>query len=197
MPEGSPIPHADLGLVRQALDGDGVAVEGLVERMGCVYRALARGNRRLGDPFAADELEDLAQDVTIAVWGKLREYRGLSSLEGWICRFARLEMLYRLRRRDRLPRSLGDARAQAEAAQDEAAGTAQDDAEELYPALEELDPAQGEVIRLKHFDDLTFPQIAERLGASPNTAKTRYYRGLQRLREILSRRQRRVGKDVP
>jgi len=190
------VPHADLGLVRQALEGDGVAVQRLVEKMGCVYRALAQGNRRLGDPFAADELEDLAQDVTIAVWGKLRDYRGLSSLEGWICRFARLELLYRLRRRDRLPRSLGDARAQAEAAQDEAEGKAQDDAEELYPALDELDPAQGEVIRLKHFDDLTFPQIAERLGASANTAKTRYYRGLQRLREILRRGRRQVGEDV-
>ena len=190
----SPIPHQDLELVRSALAGDARARDALIARLGCVYRVLAQRNRRLGEPFAPDELEDQAQDVTIAVWSKLAEYRGLSSLEGWICRFAHLELIYRLRRRDRLPSSLDDARAYAEPARDEPPG--EDPAEELYPALEDLDPAQGEVIRLKHFEDLTFPQIAERVGASANTAKTRYYRGLQRLREILERGRRRVGEDV-
>jgi RNA polymerase sigma-70 factor, ECF subfamily len=196
MSTSSPVPHDDLDLVRRALEGDGEAVERVVERMRCAYRALAQGNRRLGLPFAPDELEDLAQDVAIAVWGKLGDYRGLSSLEGWICRFAYLELIYRLRRRDRMPRALDDARARLEMAREDDSASAHDDAEELYPALEAIDPEQGEVIRLKHFDDLTFPQIAERLGASANTAKTRYYRGLQRLREILLRGRRRTGKDV-
>jgi RNA polymerase sigma-70 factor, ECF subfamily len=196
MSAGSPVPHDDLGLVGRALEGDGAAVERVVERMRCVCRALDRGNRRLGLPFAPEELEDVAQDVAIAVWGKLGDYRGLSSLEGWISRFAYLELIYRLRRRDRMPRALDDARARAEVAPEDASASARDDAEELYPALEALDPEQGEVIRLKHFDDLTFPQIAERLGASANTAKTRYYRGLQRLREILSRGRRRGGEGV-
>ncbi len=191
----SPFPHQDLELVRRALAGDARASGALIGRLGCVYRVLAQRNRRLGEPFAPDELEDQAQDVTIAVWTKLGEYRGLSSLEGWICRFAHLELIYRLRRRDRLPRLLDDARAYSEPARDERPA-GEDHAEELYPALEDLDPAQGEVIRLKHFEDLTFPQIAERVGASANTAKTRYYRGLQRLREILERGRRRVGEDV-
>jgi RNA polymerase sigma-70 factor (ECF subfamily) len=196
MSQAAPAPHDDLGLVRRALDGDVVAVESLVGRLGCVYRVLAQRNRRLGEPFAAEELEDLAQDVTIAVWSKLGEFRGLSSIEGWVFRFAHLELIYRLRARDRLPGPLGEERASAEPAHEDAAAAAHEEAEELYPALEQLEPAQGEVIRLKHFEDLTFPQIAERLGASANTAKTRYYRGMQRLREILGRGHRRLGGDV-
>src|SRR5687767_2955611 len=144
MAGASPLPHQDLELVRRALAGDARAREALIVRLGCVYRVLVQRNRRLGEPFAADELEDQAQDVTLAVWTKLGEYRGLSSLEGWICRFAHLELIYRLRRRDRLPRSLADAHAIPEVELDEASAGVKDDAEELYPALEALDPAQGE-----------------------------------------------------
>ena len=51
-----------------------------------------------------------------------------------------------------------------------------------YMGLSMLSPGESEVIRLKHFAQMTFEEIAERLGISANTAKTRYYRGLERLR---------------
>jgi DNA-directed RNA polymerase specialized sigma24 family protein len=42
---------------------------------------------------------------------------------------------------------------------------------------------------MKHFEQLTFDRIAELIGCSPNTAKTRYYRALEKLRQDLRRRQ--------
>jgi RNA polymerase sigma-70 factor (ECF subfamily) len=167
-----------------------VAVERVLVRLRVVYRMLAQRNRRLGEPFGAGELEQFAQEVTLAVWSKLSQFKGLSPLEGWIYRFAQLELMYRLRRRDGAPRSIEEVRGARELVGQEALGSGLEDAEVLYPALDELEPAQLEVIRLKHFEDLTFPEIADRLGGSPNTAKTRYYRGLRRLREILGRGER-------
>jgi DNA-directed RNA polymerase specialized sigma24 family protein len=61
------------------------------------------------------------------------------------------------------------------------------DFEHVYRGLAQIDPVQECVIRLKHFEHLTFEEIATRLGGNSNTAKTHYYRGLVRLRELLGR----------
>ena len=70
---------------------------------------------------------------------------------------------------------------------DEDGGT---DEELVHLALEELEPPLARIVQLKHFEDLTFEALAERLDISPNTAKTRYYRGLVRL-------ERRLGPHSP
>jgi NAD(P)-dependent dehydrogenase (short-subunit alcohol dehydrogenase family) len=44
---------------------------------------------------------------------------------------------------------------------------------------------EADVIRMKHFEDLTFEEIGTRLGNSINTVKTRYYRGISRLLDRL------------
>ena len=185
MADSTPTPHEDLELVRRALERDAQAIQAVVERMRCVHRILALRNLRLGEPFGPGELEDIAQEVMTAVWGKLALYQGRSSLDGWIYRFAQLELVYSLRRKDRrLERPVGLGQGVSARADEP---LEPDEAETLYPALEELDPDQADVLRLKHFEDLTFQEIGRRLGLSSNTAKTRYYRGLQRLRTILRR----------
>ena len=56
----------------------------------------------------------------------------------------------------------------------------------LLRALAQIDPAEARVIELKHLDGLTFTEIGVRLELSPNSAKTRYYRGLQAMRRFLA-----------
>jgi RNA polymerase sigma-70 factor (ECF subfamily) len=58
----------------------------------------------------------------------------------------------------------------------------------LHEALARLDPLEADVIRLKHFDDLTFETISALRGISANTAKTRYYRGIRNLHHGLRAR---------
>ena len=41
------------------------------------------------------------------------------------------------------------------------------------------------MVRLKHFEGLTFTQMGELLGLSANTVKSRYYRGICWLRRRL------------
>ena len=59
--------------------------------------------------------------------------------------------------------------------------------------IERIDPRDAEVIQLKHFRHLSFDEIGETLGISPNTAKSRYYRALVRLREMLDPQRRELA----
>lgn len=55
----------------------------------------------------------------------------------------------------------------------------------LREVLERLPKQHQEVIRLHHFYDLTFTEIAERLGESPGTITSWYYRSCKKLKQWL------------
>ena len=57
--------------------------------------------------------------------------------------------------------------------------------EETAKLLEQLAPREREVVHLRHFEDLSLPEIALRLGLSVSSVKTHYYRGLTKLRTHL------------
>ncbi len=59
------------------------------------------------------------------------------------------------------------------------------EAEHVLAHLDQLGPPDADVIRGKHFDGLTFEGIGRALGASPNTVKYWYYRGMDKLRQQL------------
>ncbi len=52
-------------------------------------------------------------------------------------------------------------------------------------SLEKLPPSQSEVVVLKIWEGMTFAEIAEVLGESPNTAASRYRYALQKLAQYL------------
>ena len=56
------------------------------------------------------------------------------------------------------------------------------DSERVYQGLDRLLPEESAVVRLKHFGELTFEEIAERECAPLATVKSRYYRALEKLR---------------
>src|SRR5439155_12214786 len=57
--------------------------------------------------------------------------------------------------------------------------------EALSAALAELPTEQRAIVHLKLWEGLTFEQIADLLGISPNTAASRYRYGLDKLRDRL------------
>jgi RNA polymerase sigma factor (sigma-70 family) len=59
--------------------------------------------------------------------------------------------------------------------------------EHLYQSLDRLDAEEARVVSLKHFQNMTFEEISARTQISENTLKTRYYRGLRKLRHFLTR----------
>jgi RNA polymerase sigma-70 factor (ECF subfamily) len=181
-----PSPHAaDAGLVRDTLAGKEDAVARFIARMACIPRIVNARNHRLGAPLKEHDLADVVQEAAVAIWRTLRRFSGQSSLETWIYSFCEHTLMNAIRR----------ARRGASSATDLAAGLPEglDDGgvrrtmvfDQVYHALGQLEQDDQQMIRLRHFEELTFDAIAAQLRLAAGTIKSRYYRALSRLRRVL------------
>ncbi len=178
--------RADVDLVRQALRREPAALDRLTQRMLCVPRFVSLRHHQLGGGLSRESLEDATQDALTLIWRKLGEYRGEASLETWAFRCCDLDLRNALRRA-RTRRQVAAVDPAELALRGDLVVEPQHDEERLHAALATLPLDEAEVVRLKHFEALTFEEIAVRLSVSPNTAKSRYYRALERLRQTLHR----------
>jgi len=172
----------DLELVARVLRGDGAALDRFIEQLRCAPRFLHVINDRAGRPLSETELADLTQDVLLLIWEKLSTFEGRATLETWTWRFCWLESRNRVRRVRRNLRTAPSASLDDVPAPEERRSGVEDAVE---IGLAELGSPRSEVIRLKHFEGRTFPEIGEILEIPVNTAKTHYYRGLEWLRQRL------------
>jgi RNA polymerase sigma-70 factor (ECF subfamily) len=67
----------------------------------------------------------------------------------------------------------------------EPATAALHDAWEIRRAVEELPENERQVVRMQHFEELTHPEIADRLGVAIGTVKSRSFRAHKRLATLL------------
>ena len=183
--------RADMELVETSLNG-GLkeawwAQKELLERLRCVPRMLAAKNARMGRVLDDVELEDLAQETLVSIWRKREQYEGRSSIETWVYTFCYHHLMNRVRRLGHRPRTVTLEEAQEVAAEESR------DYGFVYQALTDLGSPEEDVVRMKHFDQLTFNQIGAALGISPNTAKSRYYQGIEKLRTILASRKKELS----
>jgi RNA polymerase sigma factor (sigma-70 family) len=72
------------------------------------------------------------------------------------------------------------------------------DAWEIRRVIDELPENEREIVRLQHFEELTHPEIAERLGIAVGTVKSRSFRAHKRLATLLGhiRDEREVVRDL-
>jgi RNA polymerase sigma-70 factor (ECF subfamily) len=183
---------ADLVLVQRALAGDDRAVDALIERLSCLPAMLRERNRRYGARLSSSDLAEVEQETLAALWIKLRAFEGRASIETWAFRFATNEVLKALDRRERTRR---EVRADPDLLDRAPSGTAEElpiDHDVLRACVANLDAQFGTVIAQRHFQELSFDEIARRQGAATSAIKARYYRGLGRLRELLLTRLRSV-----
>lgn len=178
---------ADARLVQRALDGNANALAELAERLRYVPRCLAVINGRRGGFLSSHDLEDLAQDVVVIVWRKLRTFVGQATLEMWVQKVSYLEFLNYIRGKGRRAAHSESSDPELVAAP-ASGGITPEEYERLEVVLEELGPPEADVIRLKHFEQLTFREIGEALEVSENTAKSQYYRGIEHLKRVLPKR---------
>lgn len=183
--------EADLALIAHYRSGTAGAAEALGRRLAVVACILKALNARLGRPLGPEQLADLAQDATAVVLRKLGEFDGRYDLDGWLYGICRFELLNRRRRLLRR----GSHRAPAdqllalpaEEAEPAALGAI---VEDIRAGLATLAEDEREVVQLKHFDGLTFEAAGERLGVAASTAKSKYYRGLAKLKAFLEPRRK-------
>jgi RNA polymerase sigma-70 factor (ECF subfamily) len=160
--------------------------DGDVDALGAVYDRYAHAVWAVAMTVThADHLaQEAAQEAFIRAWRSASTYDPTRDLGPWLLTIARYTAL------DLLRRELRPTRGGHEAEQDGVVEPAGMDAVWLAwavrEALRKLADHEREIVRLSFFEDLTHPQIAERLGVPLGTVKSRSHRAHQRLAVLLA-----------
>jgi RNA polymerase sigma-70 factor (ECF subfamily) len=179
------VPEAEwTDLIRAISQGDETALRELYDRSHRIVFTLSL--RILNDALTAEEV---TLDVYQAVWERAATYdASRGSVVGWIMNQARSRALDRRRRQRRKKRvdagkaDLGEIVNHVEAPTEERAS-------ELDRALEALTLDERRAIETAYFEELTYAEVAERLGAPLGTIKTRIRSGLAKLRTLLQHKE--------
>ncbi len=143
---------------------------------------------------SAPEAEDITQDVFVKVWKKIKQYNPDKAFKTWVFTIAKNTAIDYLRRRKSVPMSafedeegnniLTDKLADIQPLADEMLAK-QDWVKWLGEKISQLSYIYREVLQLRYQSDFTLEEIAETLGESINTIKSRHRRALLALREIV------------
>ncbi len=193
-PERTPDPEAeDLRLVEALRAGSERAYEDLLARFQQPVYTLAL--RLLNDQ---SEACDVVQEVFLKVFRNIGSFRGQSSLKTWIYRITVNEAhnarrwFFRHRRREvELDTDPEENRSWKEIIPDRSRSPfdVAFDREQhvmIEAALERINPIFREAVVLRDITDLSYEEIAEVLGVSLGTVKSRILRGRDALREELT-----------
>lgn len=168
------------------------SVEASLETVPRLVRAC---HARMGSPLDATDLDDAIQEARVTAWRRLDTFRGDSTLDSWLYGIARLSILKQLAARRRTAdreRDIDAARYEPEVGPGPA--TRADTA--ILRIVDDSLGRQGttvrEIVRRKGLEEDSFVEIADDLAMPAATVKTRYYRSLPRIRQLLTR----VWRDV-
>ena len=150
----------------------------------------------LQDPF---EAEDVCQDVILAIWGKADQFdekRG--TVKVWIVQLAYSKSLHRRRHlairhfNGHAKNGNGDGRGHVENLELSYVPelverlTVERQLSEMTNAFASLPPKQQKALRLICFEGLSIREVAEQTSESVENTRHYYYRGLKKLKEILT-----------
>lgn len=163
-------------IVLACQQGDTQAQRELYERcQNVVYRLVVR---MVGDQAAPD----VAQDIFLQAFRRLRQFSGRSRFESWLYRLSINECLQYLRRARRKPceRLTGEPEDRAP---DRADRLQHRDL--LEQALARLDPDLRSVFLLREVEGLSYGELAEALGIPEGTVASRLNRARTELQNLL------------
>jgi RNA polymerase sigma-70 factor, ECF subfamily len=179
----------DQALIAAALKGSAYAWEKLVKRY--ESKIYNHGLRLTGN---SSDAMDLMQEVFLGVYRNLHRFRGDAKFSSWIFRIAHNKAVD-MNRRKRLMTSSPKFSTEDEGDEFEKfpgktdlepenrLGNTEQNASVLK-MLSELSSDQRSIVELKIFQSLTFDEIAELQDISANTAKTRFYSALKKLKVV-------------
>jgi RNA polymerase sigma-70 factor (ECF subfamily) len=191
--------RSDQQLVEKALSGNKKAWFELISR----YEQ-SIFNYAMRMTSQSHDAKDLMQEIFISVFNSLHSFKGEGSFKAWLFRIAHFRSMDFYRRKK--PNvSLDDAPELIDSRIDES-GSAQglgvdsgniestniesqlvfkQSQQALLSTMQQLPFNQKIVIELKFFGQFTFDEIAQQLGVSTNTVKSRLYAALGKLKTIL------------
>lgn len=173
------ISDPDLPLVRAMAGGDRTALTELYTRHGANilnYLTSLLHDRQLA--------EEVLQDVMLAAWDSANGFRGDSKVRTWLLTIARNRAINTQRRyapdfvpldessfsADTTPLEKVERKSQQQA---------------LQAAIQQLPPFHQEILVLIFYHQLSGPEVAEVLGVTVGTVKSRLHRAKEMLRRVL------------
>jgi RNA polymerase sigma-70 factor (ECF subfamily) len=175
---GAPAPALDRLLAERARDGDQLAFRALYERFAPMVHAVLVAHA------AAQEAEDLMQDVFLAAWRGLHRLQRDEHVGAWLAVIAR----NRARRShsrappaaESLPDDPPDPRSLSRGAVD-----ARDAADAALALLAQLPDAYRETLAMRLVEGLSGPEIAEATGLTHGSVRVNLTRGMKLYQELL------------
>ena len=172
---------SDEELIERIVRGDKAAMEALYARHSLrVHRFILRLTQN------ATVAEDLLSEVFLDVWRSAARFEQESRVSTWLLAIARHKALSALRRRPH--ESLDEATAgtiEDPADDPETAADKQDRGVIVRKCLLRLSPAHREVLDLVYYHEKSVEEVAEIVGVSPNTVKTRMFYARRKLSGFL------------
>jgi len=169
-------------LLARARAGDREAQRVLFESLAPRARAMAL-HALGGDAATAD---DVVQEAFVALFTKGQPFRGEASLTTWLYRLIVNRCIDLARRRRRLVpllRLVGRASAEAAPLQRAEAGERE---RAVRAAVADLPPKLRVAVLLRHFEELSYEEMAQVLDCSPGTVASRLSRGHAALARALA-----------
>jgi len=174
-------------LLLQIAGGDETAFERLIDRYGGLVWSLAsRMCRNISDA------EDATQEIMLELWKSAGRFDpSLSAEPTFVTLIARRRLLDRIRKAGRRPVSVsleGDA---VMSSVDDPADTVErnDEAKLALEYLSQLKDEEKSVLKLSIYDRLSQVEISSMLNMPLGTVKSHARRGMQKLRELMQRRE--------
>ena len=180
----------DADLVREALAGNAVSFQLLVERYQDRLFGLARHYTR-----SAVEVEDIVQDAFLKAYRRLSSFQQQSSFYTWLYRIATNTILDWMKRRGRSPvQTVEDPETIAPQpsgntlVRPDARIEREEIARITREVLDDLPEIFRTVLVMREFEDLSYQEIADVLGISIGTVESRLFRARARFKTKLLHR---------
>ncbi len=167
-------------IVHRCQNGERTAFEELLE----IYQPrLKYYVRRLNSEDV--DTNDVLQDVWLSVFKKIHKLKDTQNFAVWLYRIARNKVYNGFRRKERFVR-LPEEKEIAVSGSIEPAFDAKD-AEKLHKALNKLKPYHREVLTLSFIEQMSYQSIADVVGCSIGTVRSRIFYAKQSLRKEMER----------
>lgn len=168
---------SDEHLIQLFKQGNHQALDSLYERyVKVVYK-------RVRFVIPETDVEDVTQEVFVAMLRSLSTFRGESQFSTWLRTLTNNKVAEYYRRRSRKKESMQVDLVHAERKSDQSSASNIEDLIVLQNALQELPEQYREIILLRFVEDMKFNEIAEAQGKNTEATKSLFRRAMAALQE--------------
>ncbi|MHC4310397.1 MAG: RNA polymerase sigma factor [Planctomycetota bacterium] len=167
-------------IVHRCQDGERTAFEELFE----MYQPRLKYYLRRLDSGGIS-IDDTLQDIWLAVFKKIHKLKDAQVFAVWLYRIARNKVYDEFRRKDRFAKLPEEDEIPVSSSNEPLFDT--NETEKLHAALNKLKPYHREVLTLSFIEQMSYQSIADVVGCSIGTVRSRIFYAKQSLREEMER----------